>query len=845
MPDWKRPASPLLPAFGIRDLNGPEAPPGVIQITGRQYNSTITSQPDATLRYLDDDDGEVITVGSSFELQQRLDDPFKRPSLSFPPTLCNENQMMHIFDIQKSAGSLAVWRDHEAYSSKSLREGSPSKDCTGDLNSPVSPISLEPSTPASPGQTKTQADNILATQQSPPLAEKNPLGHPTKEISSSSPSSSPHEQITVQLDQAFGSLYEGIQSQLGPLADFLETAAEGLRKAAEKTAESDTTAIENVLTGFKGIWSELGQMGCEFLDSIDEHLQKDHTPEDNTSIVHEPSSVPQSPCLKKAEASPKLETASKRVSFNETPTAPAEHLSTESTSINDRFAGKAFGPSPSFNAWAQKPMFTPTPPITNAPSKQLFQGDSAKNSILDWETSDPDFSTRYPPLLSLRKAKSVSGIHDKAQPHSSARDSLASVSALSRFPSINQFEQQNRPKSKPQPLTLKLDEALGSSSPSSTPKSTTYKKPTVEDACEQPPRQATNTGSISNQNRPGPSWSPTSLPGSWPEPKASDSQESPWATSATRTPLPAHSSYVPFHTDNPPVQALSVRLSSPVSETYSRAPIFPRRHQTVSSTNPAARLNGPFDPLANFPTLQPRPQKSQPDLKHSRDSTNGRSAFETPNIPGAFPQRSRTVHHTERYKPQPQPGTFNYSRPTLWEYYLRQPANNSVPSLSALPRPDNVQPGFQNNAPPSVASGAVHQHIFNLPSQRPMQPAAKPQPLVPQSSVRPESSAPNLASFATRPPRTVVTIPTSRLSYTPSSPPQQTPSASTAVEQCVQTLRSMGYGSDANELARLNVYAGAAAGNIEDAIEMIEEDREAAKELDESKDLEQIQGLDV
>jgi len=42
----------------------------------------------------------------------------------------------------------------------------------------------------------------------------------------------------------------------------------------------------------------------------------------------------------------------------------------------------------------------------------------------------------------------------------------------------------------------------------------------------------------------------------------------------------------------------------------------------------------------------------------------------------------------------------------------------------------------------------------------------------------------------------------------------------------------MGFGSDPNELARLNVYAGAAAGDVEAAIEMIEEDREAARELD-------------
>lgn len=871
MPDENRPSSPLLPPFGIRDLNGPEAAPGVIQITGRQYNTTIRSQPDATLRYVDDDDGELITVGSSFELQQRLDEPFKRPARPFPSSLSNENQMMHIFDIQKSAGSLAVWRDHEAYSSKSLREKSPVKGDTASLQSPVSPISLETTIPTSPIRPKPETEKLLEAQPSSSPTEQKTPSHSTKE-SPSSPAPPAHEQITVHIDQAFGSLCEGIQSQLGPLADFLETAADGLRKAAEKTAESDTTAIENVLTGFKGIWTELGQMSRDFLDSIDEQLEKTHAPKDKTPNVPEQPSAPP----KQVQASPKLEAASKRVSFIDTPATPAERLSTEPPSVNNRFADKAFGPSASFNAWAQKPMFTYAPPRNHPASKQSFQGESAR-SILDWESSDPDFCTRYPPLLSLRKAKSVSGIHDKAQPHSSGRDTLTAVSALSRFPSINQFEEQNRSNTKFEPAIGKQDESASSPVSSTAPKPTTHQKPTVEDASQQSPGQSTNTPSIKTQNRPLSAWSPTPLPGSWPEPKASDLQESQRAIPATGTALPAHSSHSPGPDDNTTVQLLSDRLSSPVSETYSRAPIFPRRHQTVSSTNPAARLNGPFDPLANFPSLQPRPQRSQPELKHPHDNTNGRSAFETPNIPGAFPQRSRTVHQTERYKPRPHPGAFNYSGPTLWDNYRRNVANQSLPSLAPLPKPDNIRPGFQ---PPSMSSTLVHQQMFNLPSQRPMQPAAKPQPPManawarPESSVpdlspspppwekptqpaakpqlsmahpsvRPERSQPDLSSYTIRPARPTVTVPTTRHVYSPASPPARAPSAITAIERCVQTLRSMGYGNEANELARLNVYAGAAAGNIEEAIEMIEEDREAAKELDDSKDLERIRSLDV
>ena len=904
MPDEKRPSSPLLPPFGIRELNGPEAAPGVIQITGRQYTSTIRSQPDATLHYVDDDDGEIITVGSSLELQQRLDEPLKRPARPFLPSLCNDNEMMHIFDIQQSAGSLAVWRDHEAYSSKSLRAKSPVKDDTTSLQSPVSPISLEPHItipPSLPTQPKPQTEVHLDTQPTSSPAVKSTPNNSTK-ASPSLPAPPAHEQITAQIDQAFGSLCEGIQAQLEPLADFLETAADGLRKAAEKTAESDTTTIENVLAGFKGIWTELGQMSREFLDSIDEQLEKAQAPKPKTPHdAEQPSASP-----KQAEPSPKLETASKRVSFIDSLSSPAKRLSTgppPPPSVNNQVTERAFGPSPSFNAWAQKPMFAYPPPRNPPTSKQSVQGESTR-SILDWESSDPDFSTRYPPLLSLplRKAKSVSGIHDKALSQSSARDPLTAVSALSRFPTINQFEEQNRSNTKDEPPTVEQGETASATVSSNSPKPSTYVKPTVEDACHDSPRQSTNTSSVKSQSRPLSAWYPTQLPGSWPEPKASDLQESQKAMLATKTGLAAHSSISPSPDDNMPVKPLSDRLSSPVSETYTRAPIFPRRHQTVSSTNPAARLNGPFDPLANFPSLQPRPQRSQPELKHPHVNTSSRSAFETPDIPGAFPQRSRTVHHTERYKPQPQSGAFNYWRPTLWENYIGNVANQSLPSLSPLPKPGNIRPAFQ---PPSTSSTLVHQQMFNLPPQRPTQPVAKPQPPtaqkwsrphlsyspppwekpmqtrtkpepsvdlswarpdlspspppsekpIPPTSrrsssivvplVRPERSEPDLSSYTIRPVRPTVTVPTTRHSNSISSPPTRTPSAITAIEQCVQTLRSMGYGNNANELARLNVYAGAAAGNIEEAIEMIEEDREAAKELDDSKDLERIQSLDV
>src|SRR5689334_1545579 len=145
----------MLKPFRIRNLYGSNY--GVVQITAAQYNSTIISQPDAVLTYLDDDDGEVVTVGSSLELIQRLDEPVlvlhqqqqqqqqqeqqqeqpngqwfgavdpqqfaARGSDSSPVVMPTA---LHTFDIQHTSGSLATWREHEAYSSKAFRKSLPS-----------------------------------------------------------------------------------------------------------------------------------------------------------------------------------------------------------------------------------------------------------------------------------------------------------------------------------------------------------------------------------------------------------------------------------------------------------------------------------------------------------------------------------------------------------------------------------------------------------------------------------------------------------------------------------------------------------------------------------------------
>ncbi|KAI9707669.1 MAG: hypothetical protein M1836_000630 [Candelina mexicana] len=104
----------MLPPFKIRQLHlrNPFGPPdeGQAQITVRisllDYNEVILKHPEAALSYMDEDDGEIVTVGSSLELQDRLNEPVPLSPTSPIST------SMHIFDINtQETGVLGIWRD--------------------------------------------------------------------------------------------------------------------------------------------------------------------------------------------------------------------------------------------------------------------------------------------------------------------------------------------------------------------------------------------------------------------------------------------------------------------------------------------------------------------------------------------------------------------------------------------------------------------------------------------------------------------------------------------------------------------------------------------------------------
>ena len=937
-----RPPSPLLPAFGIRDLNEPPSSLGVVHISARQYNSTIQSQPDASLSYVDLDDGEVITVGTGFELEQRLDEPISPSTYharspvpawpAFTNAMEEKQSKMHIFDIRHTSGSLAVWRDHEAYSSKTLRSQDTSATSTSATSS---------------GPSITEHRPTITGFQPTASFLSRPVEYNASPACETRSSETPQQvQASIQLERALNDVFSGLQSHLGPLADFLESTANQLRNMAEKTREADTTPVENILNGFKNIVTGVGELGIDFLATLDEELAKNRSSKVSEASPQQTSQLPPSlpisiPAESRTESKASSDTSSvaKKVCFAETSPLKVNPLRPGYISHPPKF-GVPSMPVPlvplSIPSRSQfgVPLTCakPSPLTTFAQASRL---ESAKGSIIDAQPSDPDVLTRYPPLPSLRKAASVGGFQARPESLAGHQRGMDTTSALSRYPSIGQLEERTRLQSMntrlqsmnitDKPLTYtcasgtrykKAPNGFWKLAAESPRKTDIYKKPTVEDdevefigeraiavptvavpaiAVPVKPHVTKAVGVVpktqDTHKQRSASWYSAPLPGAWPESKPEEWYAAlPNSTATIAKPLAAVSPLPLTSTSGQESRDLSPWISSPVSETYTRAPTVLRKSQTVNGTNPAARLNGPFDPLAHIPVLQPRPQRSQPDLSAPKvTSSHAKHVDAGPSTSGPFPRRSQTVHHTDRYRPR-DVAPYPYPKPSLWENYVRNnhslntlPAEPSspwsfYPEASRLPGSSFGGPVFTATRPPVVSTIRPIQSMGGLRTEAaknsqslkydPAPRALAPHPIPALDIFQPNrlplaavnavpipsppavpAPVPAFVPAVWSPPIPSISRTSSILSPCPPavthprgrsgvSPPA--PHASKSVDECVRQLKAMGFGSDPHELSRLIVYAGAAAGEIEAAIEMIEEDREAARELEVSSQTSQV-----
>ncbi|KAL2800732.1 hypothetical protein BJX66DRAFT_98737 [Aspergillus keveii] len=96
-------ASDLYNATDIISI-GPHRRHGLVQLSAADYDEIAYIHPQARLTYLDEDDGETITVGSALELSQRLDEPpVQETDTGFP-------EPIHLFDIRRRRSVVDLWK---------------------------------------------------------------------------------------------------------------------------------------------------------------------------------------------------------------------------------------------------------------------------------------------------------------------------------------------------------------------------------------------------------------------------------------------------------------------------------------------------------------------------------------------------------------------------------------------------------------------------------------------------------------------------------------------------------------------------------------------------------------
>ncbi|KAF7171608.1 hypothetical protein CNMCM5623_003959 [Aspergillus felis] len=134
---------------------------GIVQLSASDYDEIALSHPRARLTYVDDDDGEIITVGSSLELSQRLDEPiYDMPIQANPTQEFTIPETMHIFDIRRSNSVTELWKRFEYNPAGREIEGSKDavESTTGKCTSP-----LQDGTESNAGQpTNESAESLLA-----------------------------------------------------------------------------------------------------------------------------------------------------------------------------------------------------------------------------------------------------------------------------------------------------------------------------------------------------------------------------------------------------------------------------------------------------------------------------------------------------------------------------------------------------------------------------------------------------------------------------------------------------------------------------------------------------------
>ncbi|KAE8338500.1 hypothetical protein BDV24DRAFT_137851, partial [Aspergillus arachidicola] len=86
---------------------------GIVRLSATDYDEITANHPRARLTYVDEDDDELITVGSSLELSQRLEEPVGTSAIPQQTLESISPEPMHIFDIRRSNSVKNLWKKFE------------------------------------------------------------------------------------------------------------------------------------------------------------------------------------------------------------------------------------------------------------------------------------------------------------------------------------------------------------------------------------------------------------------------------------------------------------------------------------------------------------------------------------------------------------------------------------------------------------------------------------------------------------------------------------------------------------------------------------------------------------
>jgi hypothetical protein len=825
-----------LPTFTIRDLHAP-AQHGVIDITVTQYDDTITSHPSSVLTYIDHDDGETVTVGSGFELSERLVEPAQYKLISRPPSGSAASRLrsyekVHIFDIQRTSENLKIWRERANIQTTPSPLASPPVDtmpanhgcehkivtrCLLTSSSCCACLDKRPVATAYPAYIDSigmrlqgrrfdqyaredsiyrcladldsycwncrdfrTADARSASQTTPaPTSPSSrvltPVDKPTPTPGASSVTQrtsalATHEARSPTANDVLRTACRGLETHIDAFAGFLDLTAAALQAAAQKTREADTTPIENLLTGLKNVLVEVGQVGMEVLQEFEPK-----SPQQSPAIPQDQSASTQAASSSQTAAEEQLKSSPKKPSINwyeklgdaavsstKATSSVQKDSDAQQSSASKKVVFEAnkkveaavpvwattfkrpsppiFGSGPAIeNAFREPSARLPYRSFPNRPAPPPASSGQAKSDksqgeslLMDEDASNVDFAQRYPPLISLKRARTIATLRKESTKDDPANLAGSTKSALTRYPSIGQLESRRESGSYPWRRGPGSKMQLPNAQDGLKDRSLRgYRKAAVEDEPKgaQPDPAGAAVIDLGVTQKPTETHD-SPLPGAWPTAAGADSLNDSLRLKRYLTQEDTSA--------GPVSPTLSCRITSPPPASFDQPINTLRRAQTVTASNPAARLTGPFDPMNAAPSYQ-----AQTDTMRTN----------------SMPRRSLT---------------------------------------QLLPR-------LETDVTDSQGARWANRRQRHAAYQRAAMPGSFPSGPVPQNQ--------------------------SQQSHHLRSEPTSVQQKDMEINNCVRTLKNMGYASNSNEESRLAVYAAAASGDVLEAIDIIEEERRAVKDI--------------